>query len=231
MKSESMKHAKTPSDILENNNITSYSSFTACADDECFDTMDSTENRIVEQLSGAVTTLLEGLGEDPYREGLVKTPERVAKSLRFLTKGYRQNPEELLRKAVFTESYDEMVLVKDIELFSMCEHHMLPFFGKAHVAYIPDGKIVGLSKIARVVEVYARRLQVQERLTQQIRDAIVDVLNPKGVGVVIEAKHMCMVMRGVEKQNSTTTTSAMSGEFLSSESTRSEFLRLIHNRS
>lgn len=231
MKSESMKHEKTQSGILENNTMTSLSNFNACSDDECFDTMNTPENRIVEQLSGAVTTLLEGLGEDPEREGLLKTPERVAKSLRFLTKGYRQDPEELLRKAVFTESYDEMVLVKDIELFSMCEHHMLPFFGKAHVAYIPDGKIVGLSKIARVVEVYARRLQVQERLTQQIRDAIVDVLNPKGVGVVIEAKHMCMVMRGVEKQNSTTTTSAMSGEFLSSESTRSEFLRLIHNRS
>jgi len=231
MKSESMKHEKTQSGILENNTMTSISNFNACSDDECLDTMDTTENHIVEQLSEAVTTLLEGLGEDPEREGLLKTPERVAKSLRFLTKGYRQDPEELLRKAMFTESYDEMVLVKDIELFSMCEHHMLPFFGKAHVAYIPDGKIVGLSKIARVVEVYARRLQVQERLTQQIRDAIVDVLNPKGVGVVIEAKHMCMVMRGVEKQNSTTTTSAMSGEFLSSESTRSEFLRLIHNRS
>lgn len=231
MKSESMKHEKTQSGILENNTMTSISNFNACSDDECLDTMDTTENHIVEQLSGAVTTLLEGLGEDPEREGLLKTPERVAKSLRFLTKGYRQDPEELLRKAMFTESYDEMVLVKDIELFSMCEHHMLPFFGKAHVAYIPDGKIVGLSKIARVVEVYARRLQVQERLTQQIRDAIVDVLNPKGVGVVIEAKHMCMVMRGVEKQNSTTTTSAMSGEFISSESTRSEFLRLIHNRS
>lgn len=231
MKSESMKHEKTQSGIVENNTMTSLSNFNACSDDECLDTMDTTENHIVEQLSGAVTTLLEGLGEDPEREGLLKTPERVAKSLRFLTKGYRQDPEELLRKAMFTESYDEMVLVKDIELFSMCEHHMLPFFGKAHVAYIPDGKIVGLSKIARVVEVYARRLQVQERLTQQIRDAIVDVLNPKGVGVVIEAKHMCMVMRGVEKQNSTTTTSAMSGEFLSSESTRSEFLRLIHNRS
>jgi GTP cyclohydrolase I len=170
---------------------------------------------------------LKGVGEDPEREGLLLTPERVAKSLRFLTKGYRQDPEQLLKKAVFTESYDEMVLVKDIDIYSMCEHHMLPFFGKAHVAYIPDGKIVGLSKIPRVVEVFARRLQVQERLTQQIRDAIQNVLAPRGVGVVIEATHMCMVMRGVEKQNSLTTTSAMSGEFLNNQSTRSEFLRLI----
>ncbi len=178
-------------------------------------------------LSASVSTMLESVGEDPMREGLLKTPERVARSLAFLTRGYRQDPEEMLKKAVFTESYDEMVLVRDIDIFSMCEHHMLPFFGKAHVAYIPDGKIVGLSKLARVVEVFARRLQVQERLTQQIRDAIQDVLNPKGVGVVIEAKHMCMVMRGVEKLNSVTTTSAMSGQFITSESTRGEFLRLI----
>ncbi|MCW8819940.1 MAG: GTP cyclohydrolase I FolE [Ignavibacteriaceae bacterium] len=178
-------------------------------------------------MSEAVYTMLEGIGENPEREGLKKTPERVARSMRFLTKGYLEDPEEMLKKAVFTESYDEMVLVKEIELFSMCEHHMLPFFGKAHVAYIPDGKIVGLSKLGRVVDVYARRLQVQERLTQQIRDTIQNVLKPRGVGVVIEAKHMCMVMRGVEKQNSITTTSAMSGEFLSSQSTRSEFLRLI----
>jgi GTP cyclohydrolase I len=182
---------------------------------------------IIEGLSNAVSSMLDGIGENIQREGLLKTPERVAKSLRFLTKGYRQDPEELLKKALFTETYDEMVLVKDIDIFSMCEHHMLPFFGKAHVAYIPDGKIVGLSKLARVVEVFARRLQVQERLTQQIRDAIQNVLNPKGVGVVIEARHMCMVMRGVEKLNSITTTSAMSGQFISSQSTRNEFLRLI----
>lgn len=178
-------------------------------------------------LESAVYTMLQAIGENPEREGLLKTPERVARSMQFLTKGYHENPEELLRKALFTESYDEMVLVRDIDLFSMCEHHMLPFFGKAHVAYIPDGKIVGLSKLARVVEVFSRRLQVQERLTQQIRDAIQNVLNPKGVAVVIEAKHLCMVMRGVEKLNSITTTSAMSGVFMNSPSTRSEFLRLI----
>lgn len=171
--------------------------------------------------------MLKGIGEDPHREGLLKTPERVARSLRFLTRGYSQNPEELLKNAVFTETYDEMVVVRDIDLFSMCEHHLLPFFGKAHVAYIPDGKIVGLSKLARVVEVFSRRLQVQERLTQQIRDAIQNVLNPKGVGVVIEARHLCMAMRGVEKLNSVTTTSAMSGQFITSQSTRNEFLRLI----
>lgn len=205
-----------------------YSGYSSCADDECFSEIHDTDADIISGLSQAVYSMLDGIGENPEREGLLKTPERVAKSLRFLTKGYREDPEELLKKAVFTESYDEMVLVKDIELFSMCEHHMLPFFGKAHVAYIPDGKIVGLSKLPRVVEVFSRRLQVQERLTQQIRDIIQEVLNPRGVGVVIEAKHMCMVMRGVEKQNSTTTTSAMSGEFISSQSTRSEFLRLIN---
>ncbi len=184
---------------------------------------DDTSDRLLDTIS----TMLEAIGEDPHREGLLKTPERVARSLRFLTKGYNQNPEELLKNAVFTEAYDEMVVVRDIDLFSMCEHHLLPFFGKAHIAYIPDGKIVGLSKIARVVEVFSRRLQVQERLTQQIRDAIQNVLNPKGVGVVIEARHLCMVMRGVEKLNSVTSTSAMSGQFITSQSTRSEFLRLI----
>ena len=184
---------------------------------------DDTSDRLLDTIS----TMLEEIGEDPHREGLLKTPERVARSLRFLTKGYNQNPEELLKNAVFTEAYDEMVVVRDIDLFSMCEHHLLPFFGKAHIAYIPDGKIVGLSKIARVVEVFSRRLQVQERLTQQIRDAIQNVLNPKGVGVVIEARHLCMVMRGVEKLNSVTSTSAMSGQFITSQSTRSEFLRLF----
>lgn len=226
MKSQSMKQEKTPSDTLVNEQPR-YSGYSSCADDECFDDIRDTDPRIISDISDAVYSMLEGIGENPEREGLLKTPERVAKAMRFLTKGYREDPEVMLKKAVFSESYDEMVLVKDIELFSMCEHHMLPFFGKAHVAYIPDGKIVGLSKLPRVVEVYARRLQVQERLTQQIRDTIQNVLKPRGVGVVIEAKHMCMVMRGVEKQNSTTTTSAMSGEFLS-QSTRSEFLRLLN---
>jgi len=212
------------------NNRTGQSLLHSCDLDECFDEEQDREEEALAPMADAVYTLLKGVGEDPEREGLLLTPERVAKSLRFLTKGYRQDPEQLLKKAVFTESYDEMVLVKEIDIYSMCEHHMLPFFGKAHVAYIPDGKIVGLSKIPRVVEVFARRLQVQERLTQQIRDAIQNVLNPRGVAVVIEATHMCMVMRGVEKQNSVTTTSAMSGEFLSNQSTRSEFLRLIANR-
>ncbi|ABL65024.1 GTP cyclohydrolase I [Chlorobium phaeobacteroides DSM 266] len=216
-----------PSDISVSKTPSSLNSGGFCEDDECLMDGDTASPEEISNLSGAVSMLLQGIGENPDREGLLKTPERVARSMRFLTRGYRQNPEELLKKAVFTESYDEMVLVRDIDIFSMCEHHLLPFFGKAHVAYIPDGKIVGLSKIGRVVEVFARRLQVQERLTQQIRDAIQDVLNPKGVAVVIEAKHLCMVMRGVEKLNSVTTTSAMSGEFISSPSTRSEFLRLI----
>jgi GTP cyclohydrolase I len=224
-----MKQEKTVSHILENNGLKG-SHLVQCDLDECLDESHDQEENSLDSMEDAVYRLLKGVGEDPEREGLLLTPERVAKSLRFLTKGYRQDPEQLLKKAVFTESYDEMVLVKDIDIYSMCEHHMLPFFGKAHVAYIPDGKIVGLSKIPRVVEVFARRLQVQERLTQQIRDAIQNVLAPRGVGVVIEATHMCMVMRGVEKQNSLTTTSAMSGEFLTNQSTRSEFLRLIGSR-
>ncbi|MBM3421708.1 MAG: GTP cyclohydrolase I FolE [Chlorobi bacterium] len=222
-----MKQEKMLSDILENEQVPPSGRGTQCVDDDCLEELQDTDTSALSDIAGAVCTMLEGVGEDPEREGLIKTPERVARSMRFLTRGYRQDPEEVLKKAVFTESYDEMVLVRDIDIFSMCEHHLLPFFGKAHVAYIPDGKIVGLSKVARVVEVYARRLQVQERLTQQIRDAIQNVLNPRGVAVVIEARHMCMVMRGVEKLNSVTTTSAMSGEFLSSPSTRSEFLRLI----
>ena len=229
MKSESMKQEKTVSHILENSGLKE-THLAQCDLDECFDESHNHEETALGSMANAVYSLLQGVGEDPGREGLLLTPERVAKSLRFLTKGYHQDPEQLLKKAVFTESYDEMVLVKDIDIYSMCEHHMLPFFGKAHVAYIPDGKIVGLSKIPRVVEVFARRLQVQERLTQQIRDAIQNVLAPRGVGVVIEATHMCMVMRGVEKQNSITTTSAMSGEFLNNQSTRSEFLRLIGSR-
>ena len=167
------------------------------------------------------------LGENPEREGLVKTPERVAKAMAFLTKGYGEDPAAILRSAMFREEYKQMVLVKDIELYSLCEHHMLPFYGKAHVAYIPNGYITGLSKVARVVECFARRLQVQERLTVQIRDCIQQTLNPMGVAVVIEASHMCMQMRGVQKQNSATTTSAFTGVFLSQQRTREEFMSLI----
>jgi GTP cyclohydrolase I len=178
-------------------------------------------------LADNIKSVLSELGENPDREGLLKTPERVAKSMDFLTNGYRQNPAEILKSAMFSEDYSQMVLVKDIELYSLCEHHMLPFFGKTHIAYIPNGNIVGLSKIPKIVDVFARRLQVQERLTDQIRDCLQDVLNPKGVAVVIEAQHLCMQMRGVQKQHSSTTTSAFSGIFLKDEKTRSEFMNLI----
>jgi len=171
--------------------------------------------------------ILKLIGEDPDREGLVKTPVRVAKALQFMTQGYKMNAKKILDSARFKESVSEMVIVKDIELYSMCEHHMLPFFGKAHIAYIPNGYIVGLSKIARVVDVYARRLQVQERMTTQILGAIRESLQPLGVAVVIEAKHLCMMMRGVQKQNSVTTTSAFDGELLNNHITRNEFLKLI----
>jgi GTP cyclohydrolase I len=170
--------------------------------------------------------LLRRIGEDPNRDGLIATPGRVERTMAFLTKGYHEDPNQLLRGALFDVDYDEMVIVKDVEMFSLCEHHMLPFFGKVHVAYIPKGKVVGLSKIARLVEVFARRLQVQERMTRQIADAIQDAIAPQGVGVVIEARHLCMMMRGIEKQNSSTVTSAMMGCFRQKE-TRSEFLSLV----
>jgi len=170
------------------------------------------------------------LGEDPAREGLVRTPERVHKAYDFLTRGYRQDPEALLKGALFTVGYDEMVIVKDIEMFSLCEHHMLPFFGKVHVAYIPNGKVIGLSKIPRLIELFSRRLQIQERLTTQIAETIQKVIEPQGVGVVIEARHLCMMMRGVEKQHSAAVTSSMLGCFRNEEETRSEFLSLIRNR-
>ena len=173
--------------------------------------------------------IIESLGENPGREGLVKTPERTAKALQFLTQGYSLDAEEILKSAMFKEDYSQMVIVKDIELYSLCEHHMLPFFGKAHIAYIPNGYIVGLSKIPRVVDVFARRLQVQERLTNEIRDCIEKTLQPKGVAIVIEAQHLCMQMRGIQKQNSVTTTSAFTGEFLKQE-TRSEFINLISSK-
>lgn len=183
-----------------------------------------------QKLSDVYTKVLGELGENPEREGLLKTPERVAKALQFLTQGYNQDPEEILRSALFHEEYSEMVIVKDIEVYSMCEHHMLPFFGKAHVAYIPNGTIVGLSKIPRIVDAFSRRLQVQERLTIEIRDSIQKTLNPKGVAVVLECQHMCMQMRGVQKQNSVTTSSAFTGLFMNNDSTRKEFIDLIQAR-
>lgn len=181
----------------------------------------------IKQLSKHYKAILEIIGEDPSREGLNNTPERVAKSLQFLTHGYDLKPDEILKSAMFKEDYRQMVLVKDIEIYSLCEHHMIPFTGKAHVAYIPDGYIVGLSKIARMVDAFARRLQVQERLTKNIKDCIQETLNPLGVAVVIEAQHLCMVMRGIQKQNSVTTTSDFFGAFLDNEKTREEFIHLI----
>ncbi len=183
----------------------------------------------IKELAHIYEGVLSNLGENPEREGLLKTPERVAKSLHYLTHGYELNPAEILRSAMFSEDYKQMVIVKDIEVYSMCEHHMLPFFGKAHIAYIPNGHIVGLSKIPRVVDAFARRLQVQERLTTEIRDCIQDTLMPLGVAVVIEAQHLCMQMRGIQKQNSVTTTSAFTGEFLQ-DKTRAEFISLIGAR-
>lgn len=187
-------------------------------------------DEITRKLTEVYKEVLSDLGEDPNRQGLLKTPERVAKSVQFLTQGYQQNPDEILRSALFEEDYSEMVIVKDIEVYSQCEHHMLPFFGKAHIAYIPNGKIVGLSKLPRIVDAYARRLQVQERLTLEIRDCIQRTLQPKGVAVVLECSHMCMQMRGVEKQNSSTTTSAFKGLFMQNDSTRKEFINLIQAR-
>ncbi|MDB4153046.1 GTP cyclohydrolase I FolE [Flavobacteriaceae bacterium] len=181
---------------------------------------------LTEELKENFTNVINLLGEDTDREGLVKTPERAAKAMKFLTSGYSMDPKEILEGAMFKEDYKEMVIIKDIEIYSLCEHHMLPFFGKAHIAYIPNGHIVGLSKIPRVVDVFARRLQVQERLTEQILECINDTLKPQGVAVVIEASHMCMMMRGVQKQNSTTTTSGFRGGFKESN-TRNEFLKLI----
>jgi GTP cyclohydrolase I len=186
--------------------------------------------KTIKELSGIYYRVLEIIGEDPEREGLKRTPLRVAKAMHFLTNGYNMNAEQILKSAMFKEEYKQMVIVKDIDIYSMCEHHMLPFFGKAHVAYIPDGYITGLSKIARVVETFARRLQVQERLTTQIRNCIQETLNPLGVAVVIEAQHMCMQIRGVQKQNSVTTTSAFTGIFLEELNTREEFVHLIGTR-
>jgi GTP cyclohydrolase I len=191
-----------------------------------YEKIDQYNPRTVKRIADKYREILKALGADPDREGLVKTPERVAKALQFLTHGYDLDPAQILRSAMFKEEYQQMVIVKDIEIYSLCEHHLLPFFGKAHVAYIPNGHIVGLSKIPRVVDAYARRLQVQERLTVEIRNCIQDTLKPLGVAVVIEAQHLCMVMRGIQKQHSIATTSAFTGEF-EQERTRGEFLRLI----
>ncbi len=177
-----------------------------------------------------VKEMLVRLGEEPEREGLLRTPERVQKAFKFLTKGYDEDPETLLKNALFTVNYDEMVIVKDIEMFSLCEHHMLPFFGKVHVAYLPKGKVIGLSKIPRLIEIFSRRLQIQERLTTQIAETIQKVIQPQGVGVVIEARHLCMMMRGVEKQHSAAVTSSMLGSFREEHETRTEFLSLIRQR-
>jgi len=191
--------------------------------------IDQYNDKLVESISDMYKNILDDLGEDPHREGLVKTPVRAAKAMQFLTQGYDLNPAEVLRSAMFKEDYSQMVIVKDIEVYSLCEHHLLPFFGKAHIAYIPNGHIVGLSKLPRVVDAFARRLQVQERLTNEIRDCIQETLQPLGVAVVMECSHLCMQMRGVQKQNSVTTTSAFTGEFLK-DPTRKEFISLISTR-
>lgn len=191
------------------------------------DSIDNGTTAADPKLEYTYTQMLEGIGEDPTREGVLKTPQRAAKALQFLTQGYHQNVEEIVNEAIFNEEYDEMVIVKDIECYSLCEHHLLPFFGKCHVGYIPRKQIIGLSKIPRIVDMFARRLQVQERLTKQIAEALRDVLNPAGVAVVIEAQHLCMMVRGVQKQHSQTMTNVMLGEFRDKISTRAEFMRCI----
>jgi GTP cyclohydrolase IA len=193
------------------------------------DTDQELETTEVARYADLVHEQLSLVGENPDREGLLKTPERAAKAMRFLTRGYQERVEDIVGSAIFEEEHQNMVMVRDIELYSLCEHHLLPFYGKAHIAYVPDGRVVGLSKLARLVEVFARRLQVQERLTEQIAQAVEEVLRPQGVGVVIEAAHLCMMMRGVEKQNSKTITSALRGAFRDDHKTRDEFLRLAHN--
>lgn len=206
-----------------NNGVTTF-------DDVGYTRIDKWDAKKTAELAKHYKAILKLIGEDPTREGLIDTPVRVAKAMQFLTKGYNIEPKDILKKATFREDYKQMVIVKDIELYSMCEHHMIPFYGKAHVAYIPNKYITGLSKIAHVVEAYARRLQVQERLTMQIRDCLQETLNPYGVAVVIEAAHMCMQMRGVQKQNSVTTTSAFTGSFLRDTKTREEFISLIGSK-
>ena len=208
----------SPGDMAQENEMNGYAK------------IDRYDTAAVARTAERVRGILEEIGEDPTREGLIKTPERVAKALQYLTHGYQLDPTQILRSAMFKEEYQQMVIVRDIEVYSMCEHHMLPFFGKAHVAYIPNGYIVGLSKIPRVVDAFARRLQVQERLTVDVRNCIEETLKPLGVAVVIEAQHMCMIMRGIQKQHSIATTSAFTGEF-NTEKTRAEFMRLISRNS
>ena len=203
--------------------------YKADALDDGFEDTDAADGPGSSEFEGLIQRELQLLGEDPAREGLVRTPARVAKAMRFLTQGYSSSAQEVVGTGIFKEEHDNMIMVRDIELYSMCEHHMLPFFGKAHVAYIPNGKIVGLSKIPRIVDVFARRLQVQERLTEEIAEGLCSVLHPSGVGVVIEAYHLCMMMRGVQKQNSKTITSALRGVFREDPKTRDEFLRLAHS--
>jgi len=198
------------------------------ADD--LENIEEMEAALADPIAGTIHKLIAEIGEDPDREGIQRTPARVAKSLRFLTSGYHEDIDRVLNGALYSVAYDEMVMVRDIEMFSMCEHHMLPFFGRCHVAYVPNGKVIGLSKIPRIVDVFARRLQVQERLTVQIAETIMDKIKPQGVGVIIEARHLCMIMRGVEKQNSVAVTSHMLGVFRECEGTRSEFLRLVKER-
>jgi GTP cyclohydrolase I len=197
---------------------------------ELEDLEDVEASTLTDPIATEVRKLIKEIGEDPEREGILKTPARVAQSLRYLTSGYQQDIDKVLNGALYSVAYDEMVIVKDIEIFSMCEHHLLPFFGRCHVAYLPNGKVIGLSKIPRIVDVFARRLQVQERLTVQIAETIMDKIKPQGVGVIIEARHLCMIMRGVEKQNSVAVTSHMLGVFRECEGTRSEFLRLLKER-
>jgi GTP cyclohydrolase I len=199
--------------------------------DDSLSMMESVESTARQDLmESAVREILREMGEDPSRDGLIRTPARVAKSLRYLTSGYGQDIDKVLNGALFSVAYDEMVIVKDIEVFSMCEHHLLPFFGRCHVAYVPSNKVIGLSKLPRLVDVFARRLQVQERLTTQIAETIMEKIKPQGVGVIVEARHLCMIMRGVEKQNSIAVTSAMLGVFRDCDQTRAEFLRLVHEK-
>ena len=227
--SDEFKSSKSNSSDIPNSDLIDQISTSNGRDDKC-STDQNTKNVDIKKIEDGVHSILEALGEDPNREGLLKTPYRVATSMKFLTEGYNQSLTQLVNEAIFDEGHNEMVLIRDINFFSLCEHHMLPFMGRAHVAYIPDGKVIGLSKIARIVEMYSRRLQVQERLTRQIANAMQEVLKPLGVAVVMEATHMCMVMRGVQKPGSWTLTSTMLGKFNEEQKTREEFLNSVRHQ-